>query len=248
MRTTLTLFDLAFLAQGATPVAGVTPASFNPARWYDANSFSGDLADDALISPAFPWDDQSANDDDAASTNTHEPTFHTNEINGKPIVRFTAGQRMRFEGGDISLSDFTILCVALSGADSIFLSRDGGNTQIRTNRINQARASWFGGTSGEELISNQFLSNLSQPRLIGYRRFGNPGPQRTFRFFDNLTEVMPTTGNVDTVPSLLNQIGIIDGGPLSIDIAELVIYDTALTTDEIRALYNEYFKPKFALP
>lgn len=245
MRTALTLFDPAFLIQVATPVVGITPAFFNPVRWYDADTFS--LADDAIISPAFPWNDQSPNGKDAVSDTGQEPTFHTNSINGKPIVRFAGAQHMVFE--ELFLGEFTILCVLRSGADSNYVGRVGINRQIRINRIDQPRASWFSGASGTELISNQLLSNAALPRMIGHRR--NFTPSGAFKFFDGLTDVDPIdSANWTSVTFGINEIGDLgDFTPTpSIDIAELVIYDTSLTTDEIRTLYNDYFKPKFALP
>lgn len=250
----LNLFDTPFLARGL-----VTPGSFGPpTRWWDANSLRTDwnFANDAIIGVNFPWRDQSANAQGARSTQGHEPVFKSEElssINGRPVVRMVGEKRMLFEGGDLVLvGGFTILCVARATTDSNYVSRGGVNRQIRTNRSNQARASWFSGNSGEELVSNLFLSNASLPRMIGHRRtpFVLPAGS-TFRFFDNATEVLPTTGNVDNSDFGINQIGTLPSEwstPLNIDIAELVIYNTALATVDIQALYTHYFKPKFALP
>lgn len=250
---TLNLSDAAFILQTVTPE--ITPETFGPVtRWWDADSLNY-LTTGAIVATDQPWDDKSVNDDDAFSTTGAEPTLQKEVINGHSTLRFVGdatGRHMLFEGGDLFLSDFTILCVALTASDSNYLGRDGFNRQIRINWNGQPRASWFGGNSGQELISNQFLSNANLPRMIGHRRFGNaPGsPIRTFRFFDNATEVLPTTTNVDDIIMVLNEIGTLAGfaTPISIDIAELVIYDRALTNEEIQTLYYEYFKPKFALP
>lgn len=243
--TTLNLFDAAYLVQTESP--SITPETFGPVtRWFDANSFS--LANDAIISSAFPWDDQSPNDDDAFSTLGHEPTFHTNAINGRPVVRFTGADHMQFEGGDLELvGDFTILCIGLTASDSTYLGRNGFNRQVRINRSGETRASWFSGNSGSELISQLFLSNAALPRMIGHRRTLGEG---LFTFFDNATAVMPTTGGVNPGSFGINEIGTLaEFTPgIIMDIAELVIYNKSLLDSEIQALYYQYFKPKFALP
>lgn len=245
----LNLFDTAFLA---ALQESITPNSFGPpSRWWDADTLRDDygLTNDALITSAYDWRDLSPNGIGAASTTGNEPTFRSSEINTRPAVRFTGTTHMLFSGGDLVMGDFTILCVARSTLDSMVVSRDGFNRQIRTNRNNEARSSWFSGVSGSELVSNLFLSNLANPRMIGYRRIDN-ATVPLFHFFDNTTKVDPTTGQGGTVNAAfgINQVGIIDGGPLNIDIAELVIYNVCLSDSEIQILYNQYFKPKFALP
>lgn len=245
---TLSLFDPALLAQ----TQPVNPTVYGaPARWWDAATIN--QTNGSIISNTTPWDDQSPNDDDAFSTAGNEPTYQTNVINGRPTVRFVDEERMLFEGGDLVLADFTILCVLLSASDSNYVSRGGFNRQIRINRLEEVRASWNVGVSGQEVVSNQFLSNANLPRMVGHRRLGTAldSPVRSFRFFDNSTEVEPISGGVSDALFGINQIGTLPSEfntPLNIDIAELVIYDKALSSEEIRSLYNNYFKPKFALP
>lgn len=246
--TTLTLFDASFLA---STEASVSPTTFGqPTRWWDANSLEY-LTNDALIGVADPWDDQSPNDMDATATNGHEPVFKSSIINGRPIVRMQGTRRMLFAGGDLFLDNFTILAVIKSANDSIFVSRNGGSSQVRSYRNGVNTASWFSGESGTELVSNVFSSNPSDARMVGYRRSDNAStPDRRFVFFDNSTQVIPSSGvgGVSNILFPVNQIGIADGGPLNIDIAELIIYDSALTTSNIQLLYHSYFKPKFLLP
>lgn len=243
--TTLTLFDAAYLAQTEAPEIG--PETFGPVtRWWDAASLNY-LTNGATVSTSDPWDDLSANDDDAFSTTGAEPTLQKNVINGNSAVRFVGAQHMLLEGGDLELGDFTILCVALTASDSHYLAKSGVNRQIRINRLNQPRASWFSGSSGSELISNQFLSNANLPRMIGHRRNNSEG---VFTFFDNATSVMPTTGGVNAGSFGINEIGTLAefSAGINMDIAELVIYNKSLLDSEIQALYYQYFKPKFALP
>lgn len=242
--TTLTLFDKSFLA--AVPVAGtVTPNSYGlPLRWWDAKSLDY-LVDGVLITTSDPWEDQSPNGRDATTTTGHEPVFKSSAVGGKPAVRMQGMKRLVFNGGEIFFGDFTILAVIATANDSIFLSRNTVNRQIRTNRLSQARSSW-NAESGQELVSDLFTSNIMQPRMAGYRRINYNTAQRAFKFFDNST-IVSGGGPVSAELFNLDQIGIIDGGPLNIDIAELVIYNKALTDGEILSLYSDYFKPKFSL-
>lgn len=252
----LSLFDAAFLSSTeAPPPVVITPTSFGqPYRWYDAASLDY-LTNDAAITDADPWDDKSPNDDDAVSTSGHFPTFRSNIINGKPTVRLGTGtQHLVFEGGDLALGDFTILCVAIATADSIFISKNGINRQVRINRQNERRASWIPDQGTQELMSDLFTSNANSGTMIGHRRTNYTDPviaNRQFAFFDNSIRVGVRDADVSPVDSTIfrpNQIGIIDGGPLLIDIGELVIYDRALSDGEVMSLYTEYFKPKFGLP
>lgn len=239
----LGLFDGPFLLQSPP-----NPGTLGAVRWWDANSFRHLLTNDALITPSFPWEDQSSNHLDATSTIGNEPQFKSSEINDRPVVRLTGTTHLLFNGGDLVLGDFTILCVGRSTSDSMILSHSDFNRQIRTNRSNEARSSWFSGDSGTERISNLFLNNAANARMMGYRRSNNV-VSPLFHFFDNTTVVEPVEGTGCTnVAFGINQIGITDGGPLNIDIAELAIYNKSLSVSEIQTLYNQYFKPKFALP
>lgn len=245
--TTLNLFDAAFLAQTQ---ATINPESFGPVtRWWDANSFG--LTDGAILHPNIPWVDQTDSHWEASSTTGHEPVLKTNIINGNDVVRMVGTKHFLFEGAlDLTLADFTVLAVVLTANDSIILSRDQANIQLRTNHSNLPKSSWFA-FSGAEVISNAFNSNNTIARMVGYRRTLEPsGLTSEFVFFDNSGLVNPENGPTghrrDTFP--INQIGVIDGGPLNIDIAELVIYDRSLSTSNIQTLYHKYFKPKFALP
>lgn len=239
----LNLFDAAFLAQS---LAAVTPTSFSGlVRWWDADTY--DKSDGSLITPDEPWDDKSSSGLDATTTLGREPTFKETILNGKPAVRLVGEKHLAFNGGNLALTDFTILCVGLSTTDSIFLSKNGVNRQIRINRNNEHRASWIT-ESGQELVSNLFMSNAGNPRMFGYRRNDTSDPdKRDFKFYDNANEVDRPLSTTSAALFELDQIGIIDGGPLNIDIGELLIYNRALSTGEIQALYLQYFQPKFTL-
>ena len=218
--------------------AGVTPASFTPLRWYDAATYA--LADGATITTAMPWDDLSLNNSDATTTLGFEPTFRTNIFGALPAVRLLTPQHLAFTG-DLVLTDLTIICVAKVNGDSIWLSRSGLNRQIRVFRSG-ANVYSFVATAGE-VVSGVLSQPATDARMNTWRHDFSGTTQ--VEFFENATLF---AGGVNGQTQTLNQIGIIDGGPLNIDIGEMVIYDSSLSDTNVIALYNDYFKPKFGLP
>lgn len=222
------------LASSATPDSVGTPF-----RWYDAGTYL--LDDDDPISTSDPWVDQSSNLSNATPTAGNEPVFKTNIFGSRPAVRLSGQKRLTLDSGVIILSDFTILAVAKVNGDSIWMSRNGINRQVRAFRssVNNLSINTSGGT---EVASGTLNVAATDGRMIGYRRASGTG---VADFFENSTN-FAGGDNIFTID--LDQIGIIDGGPLNIDIGEMVIYDSVLSTANIQLLYNDYFKPRFVLP
>lgn len=222
------------LASSETPDSVGTPF-----RWYDAGTYL--LDDDDPISTSDPWIDQSSNLSNATPTAGNEPVFKTNIFGSLPAVRLSGQKRLTLDSGVIILSDFTILAVAKVNGDSIWMSRNGVNRQVRAFRsgVNNLSINTSGGT---EVASGTLSVAATDGRMIGYRRVSGTG---VADFFENDTN-FAGGNNIFTID--LDQIGIIDGGPLNIDIGEMVIYDSVLSTANIQLLYNDYFKPKFSLP
>lgn len=222
----------------ATPAA-ITPATFNPFRWYDAGTYA--LADNASITVADPWIDQSANLSNATTTAGKEPTFKTNIFGSLPAVRLSGVRHLAFDSGFFNLTDFTIFCIAKVNGDSIWLSRNGINRQVRAFRAG-ANVYSFNPNAGGEIISPVLSVPATDARMNVWRRDTVTGDGD---FYENATQF---TGGNNGSGLDLDQIGIIDGGPLNIDIGEMVIYDSFLSGANIVSLYNNYFKPKFGLP
>ena len=80
--------------------------------WFDADAITG-LSDGNGISQ---WDDESGNGNHAEqSTSSEQPTYETNELNSKPIVRFTSSSSQAFDLPDSIIStdsSFHIFIVA----------------------------------------------------------------------------------------------------------------------------------------
>lgn len=219
----------------------VTPADFGGGafRWYDAASFDY-LADGATITAADPWDDLSANNDNATTTAGNESIFKTNIFGSRPAVRTsgTLPHRFLFDGGQITLTDFTIFFVTKRIiADSFALSLSTGNRQVRIFRSGANVLSFFAG--GGEIISGVLATAETDARLNGWIRSGT-----AMSFYENDT---PVAGGVDGNSIDLNQIGSDSLNP-NMDIGEIVIYNSILSGPDIQSLYDGYFQPKFSLP
>lgn len=219
----------------------VTPADFGGGafRWYDAASFNY-LADGALITAADPWDDLSANNDNATTDAIIGLTFETNVFGARPAVRFggAANNRFLFDGGFFSLTDFTILCVTKNiTGDSFALSRTSTNRQVRIFRSGVNVLSFLAG--GSEIITATLATSETSARLNGWIRSGT-----AMSFYENDT---PVAGGVDGNAIDLEQIGNESLSPL-MDVGELVIYNSPLSGPDVQSLYDGYFQPKFGLP
>lgn len=231
---------MGFIINPFWATAPVTPATYTPFRWYDAATYA--LADNADITPSDPWIDQSANLSNATSTLTFEPTFETNIFGVLPAVRLLTPSHLVFDSGFFTLTDLTIICIARVNGDSIWLSRNTFNRQIRASRSGVNESSFYPGT-GAEVVSGVLAVTASDARMLVWRRNTGTG---VVDFYENDTLFPGNATNSDGME--IGQIGIIDGGPLNIDIGELVIYSSTLTDQNVEDLYNDYFKPKFSLP
>lgn len=208
-------------------------------RWYEASDFTG-LADGETIAVSNPWVDRSPSQSNATSTIAMEPTYRTNIFGDRPAVRFLGINGMTFNSGVIALTDFTFLAVVRVYADSIWMSRIAINRQVRAFQQNANILSLaFPGV----VLSDELNTPFSDAKLIGYRRVASTG---IIDFFENGVVIGADTTNTATLH--LEQIGVTNGGPDNIDIGEMVIYNSVVSTEDIQALYNDYFKPKYGLP
>jgi hypothetical protein len=89
MKTLLLLFALVIVigvnAQTGPGGVGKTDGSSDLVLWLDANTINQTDGTNVLS-----WTDQSGYSNLASAPSSHEPVFETNELNGNPVVRFTA--------------------------------------------------------------------------------------------------------------------------------------------------------------
>lgn len=236
----LTTFDLALLAQqGGCPtfVPTTEPDDFaGLIRWYDADSYA--LADGTSITIA--WTDLSVSASNAMPSVGFEPVFKTNIFGCLPAIFLggTGVHNFAFDSGAITLSDFTVLCVADVVSDSLIMSNSGANRQIRVFRSGANTLSFFDGSG--EIVSPTLTYSAFDPRFTGWKRVGS-----AVSFYEN---ELPVTGGSTGSAAAFDQIGLKDGGPLNVYLGEIVIYNVGLSDADVLTLYTTYFKPKFGLP
>lgn len=218
--------------------AAVTPATYTPFRWYDAATYA--LADNALVTAADPWVDQSVNLSNATTVAGKEPTFKTSIFGSLPAVRFVGAKFMNLDSGVHSFGDLTFFCIAKISGDTVWLSQNGINVQVRAFRSGANTYSFYP-NFGAEIVSPVLSIAATDAKMNVWRRDQGPG---TVDFYEDAILV---TGGVNDTSIPIDQIGH-HGGATNIDIGEIVLYDTVLADADVVALYNSYFKPKFGLP
>lgn len=226
----LRLQDLAFL--GRVGNAGVTPLSFPGLhRWYKADSYTGIANDGDSVGGGGamhgPWVDQTGSGDDA----TGLAIFRTNQVGTQPWLQFTPN----FEFLPGVLNDFTILFLGktTAGQNSFLFYNFSNGYQIRQIFFGIHEVIFYAG--GANVTSNVFPGNDFEVVEIK-RSAGNI----TFR--QNQTA---RGGGVDANPWTVHQLGSSSGAGNTINVGEILIYNTVLSTTNVDQLYNEYLKPKW---
>lgn len=232
----LRLQDLAFL--GRVGNAGVTPLSFpGLLRWYRADSFSGIANDGDSIggggNTRGPWIDQTGSGDDATAGSG--PIFKTNIIGAMPVIRFATalGPAMLFNPGN--LADFTVVavCQTTAGSDSFvfYNSTTAPGHQLRLLFFGVHDVVWYAGSG---IVTVPFAGNNFES--VGCKRSGTTISMRQNKV--NLG------GGVDGNVWTVNQIGNGSTGS-TLDLAELLVYNTTISEANLDLLYDQYLKPRW---
>lgn len=227
----LKLADTAFLKN-----SGVTPVSFPGLhRWYKADSYSGIANDGDSIGGGAntrgPWIDQTGSGDDATAVSG--PLFKTNIVGTMPIIRFSgAGPAMLFVPG--ALADFTVVAAlsTTAGVDAFICYNNVTAHQLRRIFLGADELVFYAG--GAILTSTALVGNAFEVCICA-----RSGTGVTFR--KNQTA---QGGGVDGNAWTVVQIGNGSSGS-TMDLGELMIYTTALSTTDLNQLYTEYLKPRW---
>lgn len=237
------LADVAFLGRVGNQFS---PLSFTGLQgFWRADAFPvGTISDgDNVGSTGDHWLDLSGNGrdaDDLGGTILTLPTYETNEVNGKPVVRFdTIGEQLAFP--ELSVNDFTIIIVGRTtvGQDTLWFGHRTVNHQLRLNRAGVFVASFFSGSS--EIISGAFAAPSSDFQVTVWRRSGN-----TVTFRQNKTSRgSGSDNNLLRLDSVCNNTFLGSGRG---DLGEVVMYNEHRSDSEVDQLYDNWFKPRWALP
>lgn len=169
---------------------GVTPRQFLGLKlWLDASTISGLVDSD----PVTTWTDLSGNGNDATqSTAAAKPTYKTNIINGRPVVRF--------DGVDDYLSS--------TGVVSGFAAQDQPLTVfavVKANDISVNRAIWSLGSSGSNYPYLWHYIAATSPNYNATRR--DDAASATKDFPTNAVPGATTASAVVTTVSTTGTIG-----------------------------------------
>ncbi len=232
--------------------ADSSPASVTPTldsslkSWFKADAITG-MANGALLSD---WPDLSGNGNDAMQSNpNHQPRFITGAINGQPVVRFNAAVSNFLAFARPVQDDFTICCV--------FQSRQGFSTSQDffggAGLVNGEIAGTTGDFGTSLNTNGRILAGTGNPDTTAVSATGfNDGHPHEFTFertestgaialyIDGVLSATATGGTETlTTPNQLvlgAQQTLINY--LSGDIAEVKIYDSALTAGDRISVEN----------
>lgn len=229
----------AFTAAVALNRKAATTAAFPTSGmklWY--------MADGALESPVGHWKDYSGNGNDAWQTNyAIRPTLVANALNGKPVVHFTGSAAQYF-----GLPNFL---TGSSAAEALIVLRA---TSTTTNsglwRFGTSAGDYYQNSNGNVYdgfaSTSRYLEGSPLQDITKYHVYDVTSQAGLWQsWLDTRTLFKSTTNTVgfSAVPLLG---GNNDGVNFSGDIAEIVVYNRALTDEERDAL-RQYFAIKYYL-
>lgn len=199
--------------------------------WYDASAITG-LSDG---DPVASWADESGNGQTATQADaTKQPVYKTGIVNGLPVLRFD-GSNDHLVSGLVRTQPYTAIAVvkATTGGNEYYL--DGASQ-------NQGIATATG--SGILIYAGGVLTGLTVNMAV---------PQVVSTVFNGASSLMSSggstvTGDAGTGNTTGTTIGSDGAGTncLNGDIAEMIFYDTALSTPN-RQLVEGYLGAKYGI-
>lgn len=240
--------SVAMLKSEEHTITGVTGAPFVPSdlaglnAWYKADSLS--LSDGATVAT---WTDSGSNGYNATqATEDYKPTFETNELGGKPVVRFSGtDKRLNIAGNPLlasAIAGFTVICLqyervldhatfSLVGDSQEFLGYAQASTYYWTFRGGGGGCGTFSPngnpTNTWKLVSVKSASSTAAARVWG-------AAQSISGYSHGGSGNSSGLGSPDS------------GGGNDVDIAELLVFTGALSNSDIEKVEG-YLAHKYSL-
>jgi len=224
---------------------GFNPLSLSPAIWLDASDAStlydatvgGSLV--AANGAIARWEDKSGNARHATqSTGVSQPLRKTSIQNGKDVVRLDGANDFFTIPAEITPTAVTIFIVQDTTGDSMFLSPQADNRQIRIGQGGGNVLSTYDGAANPQ--STALTVARGTCSLVLYKKSGS-----TVSFYENGAAKGTGTNNDIKIGTLFAGAG--GGGDfINGDISELLIYPTALA-DADREAVETYLNSKWAI-
>jgi hypothetical protein len=222
----------------------LVPPSFAPTDiaglqvWLKADGIAGKADGD----PISQWDDLSGHGQNAVQvTGSKQPTYKTAIQNGLPVVRFDGvDDFMQATGVNVAQPD-TIFAVAKTSTLGTFVNvLDGQTTRQAISKWNTDVLAVHGGTT--DVVTSQAW-NSTTFHLVSYI----PNGASSQVWFDSASVTLgsnPGTANLNLLNvGTYNTLTSFWNG----DIAEILIYDTGLSTGN-RTAVEDYLRTKWATP
>ncbi|HXG09465.1 MAG TPA: hypothetical protein VNK04_06720 [Gemmataceae bacterium] len=216
--------------------------------WLKADAITGLNDGDAVTT----WEDSSGQNNDATqSTVAKKPTYQTNEINGKPCVRFD-GFDDCLQTPAFSVGPLTAFVVLKLTTLRIIYEQSAN--------ANEAPGFWLYGSTHSTLFVHKPAGGTARDRpgglptgawqIVTQRCDGTHAGHKLWINGDeqSLTDNLSSNPGTAEISDVLN-IGARNNGAAfasAVDIAELLIYDAAVS-DSDRQLIENYLNNKYAI-
>ncbi len=213
---------------------------FNPSKiaglglWLNAEKITGLSNGDPVVT----WEDQSGNGNDhTQATGSKRPTYRTDVVNGKPVVRFDLVDDILSPVAAVANTDFTvvILFTDIKSTDTeknMFMNTPDGNNRLAINGISSTfRAGQFNGSDWIGVGSGALTA--LQARIVTAKYVNSP---RAFQFWIDGVEI--TGGTVANVADA--------SGVSHCDVAEICGYNSGLANNQIARL-EKYMSIRYAV-
>jgi hypothetical protein len=211
------------------------PIAQAPSLWLKADALA--LADGAAVSS---WTDSSGRGRHATqATGTLQPTFQTNELNGKPVVRFDGGDRLSVSA--LANTDPSATLIAVARPDSAGNQGLLGWWNAAGFAIASSAWGYNGNAAGSAVPLGAALAGSLEVLAV---RWNSTASADAFRNGGAAVSFDPHDSYVGgTVPLDIGEQG---GGPgfFGGDIAEVLFYDTPLSDSDLRAVH-QYLMDKY---
>jgi len=187
------------------------------------------------------WEDLSGEGNDATqATEANRPTYKTDILNGKPVVRFDgSGSYMIGPGSPFNVDEISIFHVAVwdttSRSGRTLLTRDNGNRQFAIYHINNTNIRFWAMVKGSWVGSGydtSFGPVVGRPYII----HGEKNLNDQLLYIDGVEKYTTAhSGALDsggTIPLYIGHSPRYSPGYFSGDFAEILIYSRALSDSE----------------
>jgi len=241
------------LGRGGLAVSGgggFSPKQFTDLLlWLDASSIAG-LSDGDAVGT---WSDLSGNGYHATEADAARPTYKTNVLNGKPVVRFDGANNFMqlltsnaMPLNDNTVTIFVVYQTTSAARQMLFASSNGGSLCLEILTLSGERTV---STPGVYVARTATITHVADtdPQLLTYRRSGDGAGTHSF-YTNGMLEPLTLDGAGAFSTTAVKQLGRRAAGtlPFAGDMAEIIIYGSSLS-DTDRRTVESYLCSKYGL-